>query len=247
MEGGWGAFVEKPPRERRVSSKAGETEAKQVARVPGINQDVSYKARVCKVGAKQHLKHKPLITLLATGKARHLPRQMHRRNVLGCGAGTLVHTTLGGVRQAERGGGAPCISLSLSPQASQPRLGRKPLQPGTWSHSSLYFPRKCNHSTTPWPDTEELLLSPHSKCLCELQTGSSHSKSYNRVGAWAPPRANVPPPEDGGDVRSLSWDHAQADRSLLRYVWIALYFPQIKGKETLFRRETRNHLDRIKS
>lgn len=33
--GSWGAFVEKPPRERWVSSKAGETEAEQVARVPG--------------------------------------------------------------------------------------------------------------------------------------------------------------------------------------------------------------------
>ena len=153
----------------------------------------------------------------------------------------------GGVCQAEQGGGAPCISLSLSPQASQPRLGRKPLQPGAWSHSSLYLPRKCNHSTTPWPDTEELLLPPHSKRLCELQTGSSYSKSYNRTSAWAPPRANVLPPEDGGDTRSLSWDHAQADRWRLHFVWIALYFPQIKGKETLFRRETRNHLDRIKS
>lgn len=153
----------------------------------------------------------------------------------------------GSVPGRARRGSSLHLAVSEPPQASQPRLGRKPLQPGAWSHSSLYFPRKCNHSTTPRPDTEEPLLPPHSKCLCELQTGSSYSKSYNHVSAWVPARANVPPPEDGGDVLSLSWDHAQADRLLLRFVWIALYFPQIKGKETLFRRETGNHLDRIKS
>lgn len=239
--------MEKPPRERRVSSKAGETEAKQVARVPGDQprrelQSQNLQGRR-QAAPQTQAPHHPACH--RQGKA--FAKANAQAECSGMQSRDPGSYCSGGARQAEQGGGAPCISLSLSPQASQPRLGRKPLQPGAWSHSSLYFPRKCNHSTTPWPDTEELLLPPHSKCLCELQTGSSYSKSYNCASAWAPPRANVLPREDGGDTRSLSWDHAQADRWRLRFVWIALYFPQIKGKEMLFRRETRNHLDRIKS
>ena len=131
--------MEKPPRERWVSSKAGETEAEQVARVPGNQPGCGCKA--------ESARQAPRSTSDPSFSSPSLPRgQMHRRDVPGCGAGALVHTTLGGVRQAERGGGAPCISRSLSPQAAQPRLGGKPLQPGAWCHSSLYSSRKCKHA-----------------------------------------------------------------------------------------------------
>lgn len=165
-----GAFVEKPPGKASLLQSRS-TEAKQVARVPGDHRDVSYKARICKVGAKQHLKHKLLITLLATGKARHSPRQMHRRNVLGCRAGTLVHTALEGHRQSKEGALHP-LSLSLRPRS---HACRKPLQPG--SPVPLLCNSPENVTTVPHHGlTQRSCSCRHSKCLCELQTGSSYSK-----------------------------------------------------------------------
>lgn len=58
--------MEKPPRERWVSSKAGETEAEQVARVPENQPGHELQSRVRKAGTKEHLRHKLLITQLAT-------------------------------------------------------------------------------------------------------------------------------------------------------------------------------------